>query len=55
MYKIIGKVNSNSTVVEHTKICLKCNTVFSFTNSDIYRDEMGCSVWCPCCGAEIKF
>lgn len=51
MYKIIGTVNSN----KHRKVCLKCNTVFSFTNSDIYRDEMGCSVWCPCCGAEIKF
>ena len=51
MTKIIGNLDKG----EFVKTCPKCNTIFMFNNSDIYRDEMSFSVFCSNCGKEIKF
>ena len=51
MTKIIGKLDNG----EFVKTCPNCKTIFMFNNSDIYRDEMSFSVFCPNCNKEIKF
>ena len=51
MFKIIGNLDNG----EFVKTCPNCKTIFMFNNSDIYRDEMSFSVFCPNCDKEIKF
>ena len=51
MAKIIGNLDNG----EFIKTCPNCKTIFMFNNSDIYRDEMSFSVFCPNCDKEIKF
>ena len=51
MAKIIGNLEKGDFV----KTCPNCKTIFLFGNSEIYRDEMSFSVFCPNCYKEIKF
>ena len=56
MAKTIGIVDKGVHVqCFHVQCCPKCRMMFSFTNSEILKDEMGLSIFCPNCGKEIKF